>query len=390
MTHGRGCFVWMLVLLFGGSSVVWAEPVDTARSVAELMGISNVKGVETALARSAEFVSGRQAKKGRTLQSGELRDLFELNEKYVALSRFVTIKPDTPAISVALFEQKGRKLAIARDHPYLFFVGMEDLSTYEAADEGTICELFREMGVRDCILSMTPRRLTRLLETKADADHVHAVTDLVGTIPEHRIDGKIARKRDLERLATKEEIASISARIGTVVPVVPAGGGAGESRASASRIAALEKRIHQLESLLAGVVRNGNSLEFNGLNLVIDGGTEAGERGLGNLVIGPNSLDRISGSHNLVVGSGNACSANGAIVSGKNQTISGMYSVALGGEGNRVAADFAFCGGGQENRVDGKLAASVGGRRNHAGGEMAIISGGEKRSVLNRNPHFAK
>jgi len=105
--------------------------------------------------------------------------------------------------------------------------------------------------------------------------------------------------------------------------------------------------------------------------------------GLGNLIIGYNSLrnnsnfrDVRTGSHNLILGDGNNYSGYGGLVAGNNNNISGGYASVSGGFSNTASASSASVSGGQQNTASGALASVSGGSGNTASGLYASVSGG--------------
>jgi hypothetical protein len=168
--------------------------------------------------------------------------------------------------------------------------------------------------------------------------------------------------------------------------------------------ATLEARVATLEALLAGVVRNGDTLLFDGMNLqVVNGeGQTASSNGLGNVIIGYNEVNpsaaRASrvGSHYLIVGEKHAYTAFAGIVSGRNNTASGNYASVTGGDYNTASGLAASVTGGQNNTAEsgrstisgGVLNTTLGAYSSVAGGNSNIASGGYA-SVSGGNSNIA-
>ena len=121
----------------------------------------------------------------------------------------------------------------------------------------------------------------------------------------------------------------------------------------------------------------------NGLGGTYTIGSTATTNGCGNLIIGYNELlnrnsstDR-TGSHNVIVGSGNGYTSYGGIVGGYYNTISGVYSTVTGGY-NSVASGYASSfTGGQGNTASVVWSSSIiGGGSNTASGQGSLVVGG--------------
>ena len=113
-----------------------------------------------------------------------------------------------------------------------------------------------------------------------------------------------------------------------------------------------------------------------------------------------------SGSHNLIVGTNNAYSASGGIVSGNENTLGGDLAVLLGGQKNsfvsagisaaivggktnEAKAFRAVVAGGDGNIVSGKNSAIIGGFENKATDKDNVVAGGSKNTASGRkSAHF--
>jgi len=152
--------------------------------------------------------------------------------------------------------------------------------------------------------------------------------------------------------------------------------------ADASYVAALEARIEALEVLLAGVIRNGNNIVYNGVNVHIVNGTgttDGAANELGNLIVGYNELrgtgDDRTGSHNIVVGKEHNYSSYGGLVVGSTNTISGDYASVSGGRTNTANSDYSSVSGGYGNTASGWDSSVSGGSSNTAGGDYDTVLG---------------
>jgi hypothetical protein len=184
----------------------------------------------------------------------------------------------------------------------------------------------------------------------------------------------------------------------------------------------------------------GDTARFSGVNVqVVNGIGEWGINGLGNLIVGYDSvrpsgdlscsigtydnqtdcennsgtwaLSHKTGSHNLVVGVynnyssrhgfvagqandvsmpvtsvsggwGNRANAVHASVSGGwSNSASGFYSSVSGGYGNQATGSYSSVGGGRSNTASGSFSSVSGGESNTASGESSSVSGGESNTA---------
>lgn len=173
-------------------------------------------------------------------------------------------------------------------------------------------------------------------------------------------------------LVTEPALASLEARVASLE----------------SARTALQERVGELESLLAGVTRRQvdgrDTLQFSGMNLqVVNGAGSTAERnGVGNLILGYNTPPPFTapttrvGSHYLVVGDGHDWMGHGGIVAGmRNKSLHGGGSV-LGGVDNTAIGAWATVSGGEGNVAGGGLATVAGGSGNSAAGNHSSVSGG--------------
>ena len=109
--------------------------------------------------------------------------------------------------------------------------------------------------------------------------------------------------------------------------------------------------------------------------------------GVGNLIVGYNEKRYTntakSGSHNIVVGTGNAYSSYGGLVAGKDNTISGAYATVTAGSWNTASGIASSVSGGGSNTASGNYSSVSGGGDldlkdwgNQAVGVLSSVSGG--------------
>ena len=168
-------------------------------------------------------------------------------------------------------------------------------------------------------------------------------------------------------------------------------GGIDESRLEAieDRLDALEAENAALQALLADVTRgdvDGNdTLTFSGLNLqIVNGEGETDTvNGLGNLIVGYNGQTVVGadpdrgGSHSVVVGDGHGWTSHGALIAGRDNTVSGAWASVLGGSSGTASGDRAAVLGGRQNSAGGNGAVVTGGQGNQASGDEAAVLGGQ-------------
>ena len=162
---------------------------------------------------------------------------------------------------------------------------------------------------------------------------------------------------------------------------------AAELAAQQTQIAALSGRVEALESLLAGVSRNADTLRLSGLDLQVVNGTGSTEEmnGLGNVIIGynadPAATER-TGSHNLVIGDEHSYTSHSGIASGLNNNLSEVRSF-VSGTDNTASGNDSFVGGGTGNTASGSLSFVGGGDRNTASNEASFVGGGYVNTASN-------
>jgi hypothetical protein len=133
------------------------------------------------------------------------------------------------------------------------------------------------------------------------------------------------------------------------------------------------------------------TIQVSGANLqIVNGeGKTNTTNGAGNLVIGYDTErtcaeiieecvpgGRQTGSHNLIVGSGQSFTSYGGIVAGLASTITAPYASVTGGFENEASGELASVSGGRYNRASAPFASVSGGEEGTASGESAWVSGG--------------
>ncbi|WP_395621188.1 hypothetical protein [Dokdonella sp.] len=150
--------------------------------------------------------------------------------------------------------------------------------------------------------------------------------------------------------------------------------------------------------------------EFHGINIrIVNGqGSTASANGLGNLTVGYNETDanaaevcsdgaqetqpncvnfggswarnHRSGSHNLIVGSGNAYSQYGGLLAGNRNAVTRAYATVSGGRDNLARGENAIVAGGNSNTASSRYTTVAGGGYNRAIVIGASVAGGYTNS----------
>lgn len=89
-----------------------------------------------------------------------------------------------------------------------------------------------------------------------------------------------------------------------------------------------------------------------------------------------------TGSHYLVLGSGNNYSRWGGLVAGANNTVSFDYASVTGGSDNTASGSNSSVSGGDHNTARGYLSSVSGGQSNIAGGASSSVIGGKSNNAL--------
>jgi hypothetical protein len=175
-------------------------------------------------------------------------------------------------------------------------------------------------------------------------------------------------------------------------------------------VATLQKSIIPLLTVVS--VDPAHSLvQFRGVNVqIVNGmGTTTTTNGAGNLIIGYNEDDSLargtctvsvegmfdtfehtcisdggtftrslSGSHNVVIGSGHGYSSFGGMVVGQDNLITGRFAVVSAGATNTASGDYSGVSAGGGNNASGPYGGVSGGFENTASGSFgSSVSGGD-------------
>jgi hypothetical protein len=146
-------------------------------------------------------------------------------------------------------------------------------------------------------------------------------------------------------------------------------------------------RVGAIERTLAHITSETGAgglpeVRITGANLRLTNGLRATAttNGLGNLLVGYNEPRQggnvETGSHNVVVGTGNNFSSFGGLVVGRQNEISGAFAAVSGGFDNTASGASAVVSGGIFNRASGESAAVSGGFDNTASASATSVSGG--------------
>jgi hypothetical protein len=161
-------------------------------------------------------------------------------------------------------------------------------------------------------------------------------------------------------------------------------GKAGLSGLSGEEQTTLEAILPDIKYVPAGgVPAKPPTIQFSGVNVqVINGeGKTATANGAGNVIIGYDelSVSRVTeqtGSHNLVLGTGQSYSSWGAILGGEENTSSGPYGDVFG-DLNSVSGVATSVTGGEQNRASETASLVSGGFKNKAAFGFSSMLGGK-------------
>ena len=175
-------------------------------------------------------------------------------------------------------------------------------------------------------------------------------------------------------------------------------------------VATLQKSVIPLLSVVSFDPAH-NLVQFRGVNVqIVNGlGTTPTTNGAGNLIIGYNEDEpyargtctvsvqglndtyektcisdggtftrSLSGSHNVVIGSGHGYSSLGGMVLGQDNLITGRFAVVSAGAGNTASGDYGGVSAGGSNTASGGYSGVSGGFGNTASGSFgSSVSGGD-------------
>lgn len=197
---------------------------------------------------------------------------------------------------------------------------------------------------------------------------------------------------------------------------------------TSAEMQALEDRVAQLEALVNGLqnqvtdqqelhdfvevepdpnIQGGYVVKFSGVNVQINNGVGIQAlNGLGNLIVGYNSLRNVdafsdwtcskgyktteseclsaggmwevnhkSGSHNIIIGPYNNYSSRDGLVTGSQNGILAVGATVSAGQGNIASATYASVCGGRDNIASGYGSTVSGGKENEASGWDSSVSG---------------
>ena len=177
----------------------------------------------------------------------------------------------------------------------------------------------------------------------------------------------------------------------------------GKNELTAEEIVLLKSMLPHINYIASGIGGK-PTIQFTGVNVQVVSGsrkTNAAVNGAGNLIIGYDEEPGTqTGSHNLMLGTGQSDTSYGAIIGGLDNTASGPNTFVVGerdtasaehgsvsgGQGNTASQTEAEGGssvsGGTGNTADAYAASVSGGSGNTAKGEYASVSGGSDNRAV--------
>lgn len=363
MTSWRSVKTAIILFLFlAGTSGVQAEPVTGYSSYIRLLpGGTEKQASNFALITAAqdEVRTLEAEKRRREIKFERPVDIFFLNATYTMVSFEVFFRPmensrfsTHPAIFALLFEGTDANGIRRYTSRYIKWIGELDLEEYRASQITDFCDYFRRAGVEDCIpvKGATPTAVAARPAAAPPATVGGAISgDMIsrGMVKEAYIDPVLVRKKEFDAQMAKQgkTIESLDATVKTLqgntaemdgrvaeinrkideLSVSMAEDHQARKEWEASfdpelvkkmaetmaqqeqRIRLLNSQLADLQTLLDGVSRTGDTLLLTGTNLQIVNGSGANhgaDNGTGNLIIGYEesrpSRERQSASHEII------------------------------------------------------------------------------------------
>lgn len=386
-------FFGSFILFFIFCSFGFCIPVNSNADIGKVLELNDLELADAVkkLDNAMQIVKKNEEKKKRKIEFKNPVKIFDLSDKYSVISYNSKFDSGEDAVVGFLVIKAEKKIEVPG--PHLIWRGETDITAFYSITDDVLCKYFRDMGINDVYPIYSSMKLRNKIDAKADKKHNHSGNDITeGIVSEKFIDDSITRDSELKDALAKKADISMIMTMKQQEDKQEQKADAGIVNQLQAKIAELEKKIERLNFLLSGVVRKNNDIYFDNMNIHVRNGTGKTESSnyTGNIIIGYNEGGNVSGSHNLVAGTGCKASSYCGVVSGKNNIISKPYGIAAGGSGNEVTEIFGVSVGGKTNKASGKYSTVVGGEKNNAKGDFSIIAGGKNRSVVNENPHFTQ
>ncbi|GAB6094961.1 hypothetical protein JCM14469_12130 [Desulfatiferula olefinivorans] len=354
----------IVFLFFVGGSSVQAEPVTGYSSYIRLLpGGTEKQAANFALITAAqdEVRALEAEKRRREIKFERPVDIFFLNATYTMISFEVFFRPmensrfsTHPAIFALLFEGTDMNGIRRYTSRYIKWIGELDLEEYRASQINDFCDYFRRAGVEDCLpvkdsatAVASPRRTAPAPAQVSVGGAISGDMITRGVVKEAYIDPAIVRKKDFDAQLGRQ--GKTVEALGATVKTLQAKGDDLDGRVleinrkidelavamaedhqarteweaaldpelmnsmartieeQEQRIRLLSSKLADLQTLLDGVSRRGNTLLLTGANLQIVNGSgvnQGADNGAGNLIVGYEdsrpSDERLSASHQII------------------------------------------------------------------------------------------
>lgn len=304
----RNLILVLIVLLSTGLmvSTCYSTPVSGYNSYINILPggkdrqAENFNIIDTA---QKKVIASEMSRRQREINFIKPIDVVELTPKYLMIAFEVAYKPSGnsrfspyPAIYSLLFEQDASFGIIKYSSFFIKWLNKSDVEEYKSASKENFRQLFRHLGVDDCVKTAQSAVQTKTSPQKTKKEITIDAKQIVsGIIPEQFIDPEIARKEDLRDALKNNATRELEKKIAAL--------SMGNSKVDSDAIDSLktrlaeekrmrqklEKRIATLEALLKNVSLNKNVLTFKGVNVRIVNGTNdirSKGNGSGNLIMG--------------------------------------------------------------------------------------------------------
>lgn len=302
------CGIFLSITLFCAFiSPTYGTPVNGYNSYINILPGGKYMQAEnfTVIDMAQKEVANLEIKRrGREINFIKPVNVEELTPKYLMIAFEVSFRPagnsrfsPTPAIYALLFEQKASERITEYTSQYLKWLNSSDIEEYKSANKTLFCELFRHLGVDDCLEAVETNGIRpKKIESNNAFTQISGHQIVSGMVNAKYIDPEIARKKDLDAA-----VSSLSKETQAIKQSLR-NKGAGTAPAPNAVLllqnqlaeekkmrVALEQRIAHLETLLKNVSIKNEEFLIEGLNVHIVNGrddTYNSGNGKGNLILG--------------------------------------------------------------------------------------------------------
>jgi uncharacterized coiled-coil protein SlyX len=303
-------------------------------------------------------------KRGREIKFIAPKEIDVISDKYIVITYSIAYKPkrnskysSDPAIFVLLFT-KDQNNGLKDYAGYLKWIGSKDIESFNKSSLDDICSFFRKTGASDCFyqgekkreissteIAVAPVEMNELQnslvkkedfenvlknisektshQAKTDDSRFQELSDRLTSLENADTKSRTALKSNTSLLDTsiskiEERLATLESRNAGLVSQIdklsdssskPQDIESPLTRKLSTEIEKLKQQNKELKnllvsitSLLNGVSRKGKTIEFSGINVLINNGegTNDVENGKGNLIVGYGNTEDIQDSHAII------------------------------------------------------------------------------------------